>query len=230
MPVPLFSKAQLDHANYCAQLLWDGISYSTGKRICGDRELLTYFYGQVSDFVSGRAQNISFDRNYLHQLVVVCDLKPVFRQAHTIYYNELEHFLEINILRHCRSAPYTTYGYDLSTFTKEAGKALRNTQPHLKPGYHITLASRILYFAMPMEHLYNFSDQIRRKLFLQSRPQAAISNYYEQLDKGYMLNSMALSSYRAPAAGLHTTHDAIGSNALQSWWERRVYDLALLFW
>jgi hypothetical protein len=93
-------------------------------------------------------------------------------------------------------------------------------------GAQISLASRLLFFAIPDMPLYNYSTGIADGLNIKGSPKDIIGKYLETIEDGYLRNWELLSKFEMP---LPVTLDKkVWSKARDSgWWQRRIYDLAL---
>jgi hypothetical protein len=48
LAVPKFTKPEIERANKCAILLWNGTSYIDGKTIVSDRDFYLYFHSTLN--------------------------------------------------------------------------------------------------------------------------------------------------------------------------------------
>jgi hypothetical protein len=93
-------------------------------------------------------------------------------------------------------------------------------------GAQISLASRLMFFAIPDMPLYNYSTGIADGLNLKGSPKTFIGTYLEALEDGYLRNWELLSQFEMPQPV--TLDKQIWLKARDSgWWQRRIYDLAL---
>lgn len=230
--VPLFSKTELDIANDCAVLLWNGISFETGKETTSDETLMSYFSIPVFDFISAQATHVTFDKDELHELIIVAGLKAMFRKKNELSYPQFETFLT-RTLQHLHNdiklAKTDAEKWAVTgEYVREGGKQLVDINVKTNAGYRVPFSSRILFFAMPTVPIANLSNGLAKALNLPSRAEYAVRPFYQIFSTGFAKNQQLLKSYKMPKSrGI--LDDNVYSQAAQSdWWQRRVLDIALL--
>jgi hypothetical protein len=91
------------------------------------------------------------------------------------------------------------------------------------------LTFRILFFAIPDFPCFNFGDSISSSLKLKVSDENLIENYVNTLERGYKLNWSKLSQYEMPLPN-HLDSNIWMHVKAHGWWQRRIYDLALLMY
>lgn len=91
------------------------------------------------------------------------------------------------------------------------------------------LTFRILFFAIPDFPCFNFGDSISSSLKLKVSDENLIENYVNTLERGYKLNWSKLSQYEMPLP-IHLDSNIWMHVKTHGWWQRRIYDLALLMY
>lgn len=230
--VPVFSKAELDIANDCAVLLWNGISFETGRKTTSDEKLMSYFAEPIYRFVASQATHVIFDRNELHELISVAGLTPMLRKQNELSYPQFEAYLS-KTLKHLQKdinlAKTVAEKWAIaSEHVREGGKQLVDVNVKTNAGYRVPFASRILFFATPTMPVANLSNGLAKALNLPSRPEYAVRPFYQIFYTGLVTNDTLLKTYSMPIS--HGLLDAeVYSQVAQSdWWQRRVLDIALL--
>lgn len=230
--VPSFTRRELDIANKCAVLLWNGISFETGRATTSDEELMSYFSEPVRHVVTGSASSVQFSRVELHTLIICAGLKAMLRKQHEISYPQFESFLTSNL-------NYITTDVAISSteaekfsitanFVREGGKQLVDVNAKTNAGYRVPLSSRIMFFAFPHLPIANLSNGLAKALNLPLRAEYAVRPFYQIFCSGLLLNQALLQTYSMPNSnGILDSH--VYSTVKQSdWWQRRVLDIALL--
>ena len=230
--VPSFTSTELDIANDCAVLLWNGISFETGKKTVADEELMSYFSEPVRHVATGYTSNVKFSRLELHSLVITAGLKAMLRKQHEISYPQFESFLDSNH-QHMATEIAAAKTEDekfaiMAQYVRTGGKQLVDVNVKTNAGYRIPLSSRIMFFAFPDLPVANLSSGLAKALNLPSRAEYAVRPFYNIFCAGLQLNRNLLQTYSMPNSnGILDSH--VYSSAKQSdWWQRRVLDIALL--
>lgn len=91
------------------------------------------------------------------------------------------------------------------------------------------LTFRILFFAIPDFPCFNFGDSISSSLKLKVSDEDFIESYVNTLERGYQLNWVKLSQYEMPLP-THLDSNIWLRVKTHGWWQRRIYDLALLIY
>lgn len=120
-------------------------------------------------------------------------------------------------------------------FTKELaleldvrrGSITKVTAPRVSGGIQRAFASRVLFFALPEMHAYNYSLPLINKLKSNFKLQAdTVDAVFEKMNELFLCNEQELRKLQRPnfddLDGLETSINA------GDWWERRVLDLAIL--
>lgn len=230
--VPLFSKTELDIANDCAVLLWNGISFETGKETTSDETLMSYFSIPVFDFISAQATHVTFDKDELHELIIVAGLKAMFRKKNELSYPQFETSLT-RTLQHLHNdmklAKTDAEKWAItSEYVREGGKQLVDVNVKTNAGYRVPFSSRILFFSTPTQPIANFSNGLAKALNLPLRPEYAIRPFYQAICTGFARNKNQLQAYGMPQSNGILAADIYAQAKMSDWWQRRVLDIALL--
>jgi len=229
---PFFTAAELDLANDCARLIWHGISFESAKPCVSDEQLMSYFATPLHQHIHSNQTKITFDLNHLHHLIIAGGLKPMLRKQHELSYPQFENYLIHTAQKYisdCANPATKSDNWKASSaYVWQGGKELVDVNVQTNAGFRIPLASRILFFALPVMPIANFSNGLAKSLNLQSRPEAAIHYYYQIFNMCMVSNNRQLSKYEIPESnGL--IDDMIYKEVKNSdWWQRRVLDIALL--
>ena len=232
IPVPTFTSTELDIANDCALLLWNGISFETGKATVSDETLMSYFAEPVTKHLNSQGSQVKFNLTELHALIITAGLKPMLRKQHEISYPQFEHYLA-NSIKYLQtdvaSAKTEAERWAAtSSFVREGGKQLVNINVQTNAGYRVPLSSRILFFATPTQPIANFSNGLAKALNLPLRPEYAIRLFYQAICTGFALNKNKLQAYTMPQSNGILDADIYAQVKASDWWQRRVLDIALL--
>jgi hypothetical protein len=233
LPVPKFSASEIKRANACAVLIWNGISYEDGSKIVSDRDLLVYFANEFSQIEVSNSQQFSLSRNILHDLIIVSQLKPMYRKQNELSYAQLDAYLKNEYHKFVLGIKGKQAGgvklAHASQLVKEAGKAVVKPFVSAKAGYRIPFASRLLFFAAPKFLIFNYANRLaEKKMNYQSRPHYAYQDYAFDMLEGLRLNWGELSKYCIPTENADKIERDVKLAYNTHWWARRVFDIALL--
>ena len=231
--VPQFSLHEIRLAYLCAWHLWDGLDFETGKEIeCSDEDLLVRFAVSFQATRANPTRQFITEQN-IRQLIRVARLKALFRSANSTDFQKGIRAIKkstIPIYNSWRFAKrrLTPTGYATKAIL-ELGMGFVN-QSHsssINGNYRVPLASRILFFAVPDMLLFNYSNGLGKAMNFQSRPQAAISYFNQELHEGLQRNQALLARCKLPPP-ISLNHDMWKEIEKHGWWQRRVLDIALL--
>lgn len=255
--VPNLSLSSIQLADICAKQIWVGIDYSTGKTITGKKEtyrtsedgyksasvrtvtlsdelfLETFATPFLSSVQDSKIKCDTFinDSDIENLIDVTQNLYSKIKKSNVDKQNGLT-VLMADILH-----VYETWDKELSntSSSKDATQiTLSLAEAFFKSkndeeGAQISLASRLLFFAIPDMPLYNYSSGIATGLNLKGSPKGFIGDYLDSLEDGYLRNWEMLSRFEMPLP--LSLDKEIWSKARNSgWWQRRIYDLALKFY
>jgi hypothetical protein len=253
--VPAFSPSFLTLADVCARELWAGRGYDDGKLQLGRTAPIqgtqgNYKVNLLSDEVllylcSGRFMNHALSNRYpapfrISEAFVRNDFMKVARLnalnthiSNLDIVGGLDYLYTFTVLdyRYWKSFPspdmFSIYG---GIFILTLGDAFYNPTLSNPIGSQIALASRLLFFTTPDVPIYNFSRDIAEGLGLSGYTTTfQLPFYIEHLHHGYLKNWRNLSKFEMPTSNLINTQ--IWNRARNAgWWQRRVYDLALVMY
>jgi hypothetical protein len=233
IPVPKFSKLHIIHAELCAQDLWNGIDYETGKRKKYSDEEYLILFNPINQPVLNPNQ-VQILKKVIHTFIVDAKMKALYRSTKPMDLNQA--------LASFTSTAGTVYAgyksgalvlpkiYQYGTIAAlDWGTQFVVKQPgsNATNGNRIPLSNRILFYAMPGLKIYNLSNPLTKKMRLQSRPQAALPNFNKIMYEGQLLNHLHLSALKPPKSTA-ISDEIWTSKVRKDWWERRVLDLAML--
>lgn len=253
--LPTFSNSAIHLADLCARELWHGRSFEDGKPLefidvlpntesgqpnklwrkpHSDEDLLETF---ASPFLAS-----AFDNTIpISEVIDVHHVEKYFMSAarlnvlkaknSTIDYSNGIQVLFSDLVTHYKQwnsseseEAFSEIGMEI---TRVLGEAFYRTNSSQQTGAQIALASRLLFFAIPDFPLFNYSTGISDGLKLRGTAAEIIPQYFETLEEGYERNFHVLSSFEMPYP---TKLNPIIWNRARSsgWWQRRVFDLALV--
>lgn len=230
--VPLFTRAEIDAANDCAVLLWNGVDFSSGKKIVSDRDFLVYFSDEFSN-IGNKGHVLHLSRPIIHDLIIISMLKPMYRKQNELTYPGLERYISQHYPSAKLANSRTNHGdvrLGVATeFTISCARAVVKKNVSVKAGYRVPFASRLLFFAAPQLLVFNYANRLaEKKMLYQSRPHYAYPTYANDMLNGLRKNWKLLSKYNLPTEkkGIPEKEVIIAHNT--DWWARRVLDIALL--
>lgn len=230
LPVPAFSKGDIDLANKCALLLWNGFDYQDGSRITSDEIFFRYFFIQRQNVV---LNGVRFDPGMIHDLIITSKLKAMLRQTKQMSLLKMDRWFyrdyvkTINCHRSLRSSQYRlSVGTNLVDLVAKA--VVRNGVSQ-SAGYRLAFSTRLLFFACPEYLIFNYSNPLgEKKMLYPSRPQVAYPRYAPDMLDGIRKNWKWLKEYNVPKPTLRFRDPCVDMLRKTDWWARRVLDLALL--
>ena len=246
--IPVLSSALLTLADICARELWSGKNFMTGKPQqysarrgsntttqispipLSDERLLEMF--ALPFYSHAKAHSISPKVNLL-----VSQIDPCF--IHIAGLNGTRKPTEdgikagIKYLLTTIAGDYKGYITDKSkqnSLTKASDYTSQLVDAFGDKGdiNHRALAFRILFFAIPDFPCFNYSVDILKALKLKPTESNFFMKYVEIMDRGYELNWERLCQFEMPLPN-HLDSKAWLRARNHGWWQRRIYDLALLF-
>jgi hypothetical protein len=234
LQVPVFTRAHLDQAADCSMLLWEGVDYETGKDMeTSDCEFLEEFYLAFELKRLYPGSKLTIDEDVLRRLIRLGKLKAMFRSTNPIDFGNGLKCIESLISRYDSwlhkqvKPPLDEFLHD---FGVELGRSFvtANSGPVINGNYRIPFASRILFFGFPMMPFFSFSNSLSSKMLFQTRPQAALKSFNAELVRGFIANDLLLSKTPVPSAPQSIDAASWSRILACKWWERRVFDIALL--
>jgi hypothetical protein len=253
--VPAFSPSFLALADVCARELWVGRGYDDGKLLLGKKNKVLGTRGKFTQvhlpdemllyLCSGRFMQMSLSiraplPRRMYEPFVRDDFMKVARlnvlKAHLsnlaistgLDYLYSTTVLDYKLWKSVESPDdFSIYAIP---FIHSLGDAFFNPTATNTAGAQIALASRLLFFTAPDLPLYNYSRDIATGLRLNSFiTSVQLPVYIEKLHYGYLKNWRNLSKFDMPTSTL--IHPQIWNRARNAgWWQRRVYDLALVMY
>ena len=253
--VPAFSSSFLNLADVCARELWAGREYEDGKLLLGKKSLIQgargkfvqvhYSDEKLMHICSGRfmfyaltnrmqvphRMSVDFVRNDFMKVAKLNVLKA--QQSNLAIADGLDYLYSTTVLdyRFWKSveSPEVFSIYAIP-FIQSVGDAFFNPTATNSVGSQIALASRLLFFTTPDLPIYNYSRDIANGLNLSGDiTSVLLPLYIERLHYGYLKNWRNLSKFEMPPSTL--IDPSIWSRARNAgWWQRRVYDLALVLY
>jgi hypothetical protein len=253
--VPAFSSSFLTLADVCARELWAGRGYDDGKPLLGKKKLIPgtrreFSQMQLSDekllyLCSGRFMQMTLSiraqlPHRMSEAFVRDDFMKVARL--NVLKAHLSNLAIANGINYLYSTTVVDYRLWKSVespeifsiyaipFILSVGDAFFNPTASNHAGAQIALASRLLFFTAPDLPLYNYSKDIAIGLRLnEGITSTQLPQYIEKLHDGYLKNWRNLSKFEMPTSTL--IHPQIWNRARNAgWWQRRVYDLALVMY
>lgn len=230
LPVPRFSKGDIDRANKCAVLLWNGFDYQDGARITSDETFFRYFFVQRQNVVLNGAR---FDPAMIHDLIITSKLKAMLRQTKQMSLLKMDRWFHrdyFNTINRHRSLIGSQYRLSVGTnLVDNVAQAVVRNGVSKSAGYRIAFSTRLLFFACPEYLIYNYSNPLgEKKMLYPSRPQVAYPRYAPDMLDGLQKNWKWLKRYNVPKPTLRFRDPIIDALRKTDWWARRVLDLALL--
>jgi hypothetical protein len=229
IPIPKFSKTQLDRADLCARACWYGINYTNTKPCVSDAELLLHFASHFYNYHSTKKQ--PHPNTFLadvNTLIKACGIKMLYRGiadmdfrkgVGAIFTDVYPQYL-LALKKPSRVSSFEDAVLCLEKISKGFVKNPASNR--------LSLASRILFFLSPNMQAFNMNNAVAAYLGLQSRPHVHYREYFEVFDKGLKTNQTLLSKYKIPkkrdALDYKTWYEISKTN----WWKRRVLDFAVI--
>jgi hypothetical protein len=237
--IPNISRITYDIANECAICLWNGIDYESGnEQLVSDAYLLdifgskfirakvhksTIFYtldevskfikvAKLSHHINPNSVDISTARKSLNNTVMSYAIRNK-NQRYGIVEHKVGALLADNLGRHFAS----------KRFVIRNGKRIR-TQNN-----KTTLASRLLFFTVPSQQIFNLNEDIALALQLNGKRASKFNDEYcyafaTLLDRDWHI----LSNFKMPIRTKEISQSVWNEAYYGCWWQRRVLDLAVM--
>lgn len=231
--VPTFTERQIVLADLCARDLWEGTNFENGKDMeISEEQFLIDFAVPFYHLVQNPSSQNGITEYTIRQLIRVANLKALYRSTIPTDFPAGIACITNDVIPLYKDWLVKVGNFISVSYGVKAVLILgtRFVTPIAVPtrngNYRVPLATRILFFAIPEMPFFNFSNELGKQMQFQSRPQAAISHFMDELNEGMKKNS-ALINLELPASKLLST-DLIKKIKAGNWWQRRVLDLALL--
>ena len=255
--VPNLSLSSIHLADLCAKQIWVGTDYTTGKLITGVKQTFKQTEDRITS-ASIKSVTLS-DELFLETFATpfMSSIKDSTISCNThINDSDIENLIDVtqNLYSKIKKSNvdkqnglavlmadilhvYEKWGEELSNISSAEDATqmtLSLAEAFFKSakdeeGAQISLASRLIFFAIPDMPLYNYSTGIASGLNLKGSPKTFIGTYLESLEDGYLRNWEMLSKFEMPQpVSLDKQIWQRARNA--GWWQRRIYDLALKFY
>jgi hypothetical protein len=233
IPVPKFTAFEIKQAELCAKALWEGIDFRTNELAeISDELLLNNFYVSFQRLARNPTRPSLITEPDLRQLIRVGELKAMFRCTLPIDFNKgitSITTLVVPTYKLCvaRRPAYSRLDGAVKAVMDLSICWVSNPNKSLNGNYRVPFSSRLLFFCTPELMVFNLSNELAKKMQLQTRPQAALPQFNKLLADGLMLNRGLLGRLKLPerSALSETNWKKINKT---DWWQRRVLDLALL--
>ena len=229
IPIPKFSKSELDVANLCSQALWYGINFETGKTQTSDANLMSKFAPYFYEYHQTRIQpNPDIFVDDVRELILACGIKILFRGIagmnfrkgiDSIYSDVYPIFLKAQ-----KKATRTSSYLDAVSCLEKLSKGFVDDPK----ANRLNLASRILFFLSPNLETFNMNKSIAQYFGLPIRPYHHYIDYFELFSKGLVTNQTALSKYKIPKMRDNLDYKTWYEVSRTNWWKRRVLDIAVI--
>ncbi len=239
MLIPNISRVTYDIANKCAICLWNGIDYESGnEQSLSDAHLLEIFgskfirakstksqifytldelskfikVAKLSHHISSNTVDISTARKSLNNTVKTYAIRKK-NQRYGIVEYKVGALLADNLGRHFAS----------KRFVIRNGKRVRTRNNKT------TLASRLLFFTVPSQQIFNLNEDIALSLQLNGRRASIFNEEYcnamaTLLDRDWHI----LSNFKLPIKTKEISQAVWDEAYFGCWWQRRVLDLAVM--
>ena len=233
IPVPKFSSFEIKQAELCSQALWEGIDFRTNELAeISDELLLNNFYVSFQHSLNFPRRRSLITEPNLRQLIRVAELKAMYRSTLPIDFNQGIASIKSVVMPTYRLSTGINPTYTRLNGTTKAIMDLslcwvNNPNNSLNGNYRVPFSSRLLFFCTPELMVFNFSNELARKMRLQTRPQAALPQFNALLEDGMRLNRALLRRLKLPEKSA-LSQDNWNKINTTDWWQRRVLDLALL--
>jgi len=233
IPVPRFTVLEIKVAELCAEALWSGIDFRTNEfSEISDETLLNNFYVSFQRLVRHPALPSLITETELKQLIRITDMKAMYRST-----LKLDFPLGIDAIANQvvpiyresigRSPTFSRLNYGVKSVMDLSLCWINNPKPSINGNYRVPFSTRLLFFCAPEMMIFNFSNDLAKKMQLQTRPQAALRQFNELLERGLHTNRVLLNGLKLPQrSALNKTNWSRINRT--DWWQRRVLDIALL--
>lgn len=233
IPVPKFTAFEVKLAELSAQALWQGIDFRTNKLAeVSDELILNNFQVSFQRLVKRPALPALLTEPDLRQLIRVGELKAMFRSTLPLDFPKGIAAIPTLVVPTYRASTrkrptIDRYSAGVKSVLDLSISWVSNPNPSLNGNYRVPFSSRILFFCAPEMMIFNYSNELGKAMQMQTRPQAALTNFNKLLNDGLQLNRVLFKKLKLPerSALSQSNWDKINKT---DWWKRRVLDLALL--
>jgi hypothetical protein len=233
IPVPKFTALEIKVAELCAEALWRGIDFRTdAESETSDEILLNNFYVSFRRLARHPSLPSLITEAELKQLIRITEMKAMYRSTLKLDFplgiksitNQVAPIYNASI---GRSPNDSRLNYGIKSVMGLSLCWVNNPKPSINGNYRVPFSTRLLFFCAPEMMIFNFSNELARKMQLQTRPQAALRQFNELLERGLHINRVLLNGLQLPerSALNKTNWNRISKT---DWWQRRVLDIALL--
>lgn len=228
-PIPKFKKMDLDTANLCAEALWYGINFETGKAQISDANLLSRFAPYFYEYHKTKKKpNPNIFIQDVRDLILACGIKMLFRgiagmnfrKGINAIYTDVYPIFQKSLKRPGHTSSYIDAIRCLEVLSK--GFVINPKENRL------SMASRILFFLSPNLQAFNMNNKIAVAFGLPVRPHYHYAEYFELFSRGLISNQTGLSKYKMPPMRDDLDYKTWHQASKTDWWKRRVLDIAVL--
>jgi hypothetical protein len=196
-------------------LAW--IKYTNGKR------QIVYTSQQLRDLILNCQVRKSQLNNPKNSQITAYLLRPtvICKNTQDTYYSVLDRskkaYSTHTLLR-------TRWEYGVQ-FTEELAQSLNARNVGLRGGVQRAYASRVLFFALPQIHVYNYSEPLVEALKANfGLVSSTVDGVFKLMNELYLLHENELKKLPRP----NFPSNLKATIRQGDWWERRVLDLAIL--
>ena len=203
------------------------------KAYLSDEELLHEFSMRFNATKANTNTLLQIDEDLVRKLIRVARLKALYRSTTTMNFFNASNTIAIStvnlynnwVVNHATLISH----HQTSRAVLDLAAGFVNQPPNINtPKYfRVSLASRVLFFAVPEMLFFNFSKGLNRAMIFQIQPQKAIPIFNRELFDGLLRNDVLLSRCLMPQPKILSTQTWNAANT-NGWWKRRVLDIALL--
>ena len=227
IPIPVFSKNELDVAHQCAVALWYGVDFKTGRnRKRSDAELLETF--ATPFFNIPRNNSYTATPGDISRLIAACKLNALFRLLKIMDFNAGLLSVDQKIYPIYQNYLQRTPNDKVEMFGAACIQALSDGITTTANGRRLVLASRMLFFVVPTMPIFNMNNRVAKEFGLGSLAYLYKDDYCKLMLDGMNNNNLLLSTYSLPIDlnGMNTETYSIVYKS--DWWQRRILDIAIL--
>ncbi len=230
IPIPRFSKTEIDTADLCATALFYGIDFETGKSQTSDAYFLETFATQF----------YKYDQTgtFLRPPIMVLELRELIKTARVyILYRGIAGMDFAKGIRTIKTELHPIYKSVIKPSYRgtpdiDAALCLKSLSDGLVKNNgdnRLVLASRLLFFLIPDLQVFNMNNAMATHFGLPTRPHYHYSQFFSLMSKGLKTNQTRLNPLKLPndifGELSQTTWERVRRT---DWWHRRVIDLAIL--
>jgi hypothetical protein len=231
--VPLFTAYEIKLAELCAKALWEGIDFRTNELAeISDELLLNNFHVSFQSLVKRPALPSLITEFDLRRLIRVCELKAMYRSTLPLDFAMGISGIKTIVVPLYKASTRNNPKIDRQSASIKSLLNLslawvNNPNKSLNGNYRVPLSTRVLFFCAPEMLIFNFSNELARRMNLQTRPQAALTYFNKLLIDGMELNKLLLNELKIPE---RSSLSEVNWNNIKNtdWWQRRVLDIALI--